>query len=149
MLFPTLLRCSAKIITERAAGSCSRLGYSMREFITTIAAEKAAIVVRKASNSSELHNSRLATPFATAATGGRVCRNGAAKFILGHRGPPSFAQKSSILRKRLTGGHPHLLRAHREPVSIRNLRNAHRCPEATLLQVFDSRRKGRSAVGFT
>lgn len=84
MVFPALLCCSAKIITERAASSCSRLGYSMREFVTTIAAEKAAIVVRKASNSSELNNSWLTTPFTMAATGSRVCRNGAAKFVFGH-----------------------------------------------------------------
>jgi hypothetical protein len=75
----------------------------MREFITTITAEKAAIVVRKASNSSELNNSWLATPLAMAATWGRVSRNRAAKFIFGHRGPPSFAQKSLILRKKLDG----------------------------------------------
>jgi hypothetical protein len=81
----------------------------MREFVATIAAEKTAIIVRKATNSSELNNSRLATPLTTAAARGRIGRNGAAKFIFGHRGPPSFAQKSLIQRKKTRWGNPYLV----------------------------------------
>lgn len=90
------------IITKRAGRSGSR-GYCTCKFFTAFATENAAIVMRRASNGSELGNSRFATPLTTAPARGGVRRNGAAEFILGHRDILLILREIMDLRKDYMG----------------------------------------------
>lgn len=133
------------VITKRAGRRC-RSSYCTCKFLATFATENAAIIMRRASNGSELGNSRLATPLTTAPARGGVRRNGAAEFIFGHRDILLICAKSWIYAKTIWGN-PYVVASGTGcSTRIRHLQNAHRCPEAALLRKFDRLRRVKDAV---